>query len=283
MSPERKKIAFVIGWGSVKCAASLGFLRVLQREDIEIDMVIASGGGSIFGSLIALGYSIEEIVGMNQRLWTKEVTKKTNRLAILQIILPKFFKAKEHFSLLDDQLVNERLYDAFGDNVFKDTKIPLFISATDYKTGEQVILSKGSICEAVRASIALPLIFPPLARDGRLLADGYLSEPLPVGVALQEGAEIILAMGFESISEGERKNFSDYLLHLSGILSNNLLHASIDLYNMAHHSEVISIIPQFDEEVQMFDTDKVPDIIRVGELEGEKHLPKIKELLGLKA
>jgi len=81
---HKKKIALVIGWGSVKCAASLGLFRVLSREGIDIDMVVASGGGSIFGSLIALGYDVEEIVEMNKRLWTHEVTQKSNRLAFLQ-------------------------------------------------------------------------------------------------------------------------------------------------------------------------------------------------------
>ena len=57
---KRKKLALVIGWGSVKCAAALGLLRVLRREGIEVDMVVASGGGSIYGSLFALGYEVEE-------------------------------------------------------------------------------------------------------------------------------------------------------------------------------------------------------------------------------
>jgi len=275
---HKKKIALVIGWGSVKCAASLGLFRVLRREGIDVDMVVASGGGSIFGSLIALGYDVDEIVEMNKRLWTHDVTQKSNRLAFLQLLLPKIFKVQEYFHLKDDQLVNERLYDALGDHTFEDTIIPFYITATDYMTGEQVIINEGSICEAVRATIALPLIFPPITKGDQLLADGYLSDPLPVGVAIQEGADIILAMGFESISAGERNSISDYLFHLSSILSNNLLHASFAFYNIAHHSDVIPIIPQFDEEVHMFDTHRVPEIIRVGEKEGEKLLPRLKEL-----
>ena len=275
------KIALVIGWGSVKCAAALGLLRVLRREGIEVDMVVASGGGGIFGSLIALGYSVEEIVEMNQRLWTHEVAEKTNRLAILQILAPKIFRVEEYFNLRDDSLVNERLYEAIGDHKFADTLMPLFITATEYKTGEQVIISEGSIYEAVRASIALPLIFPPIEKDERLLADGYLSDPLPIGVAMQEGANIILALGFESISSAERNSIYDYILHLSGILSNNLLHASNAFYNLAHHADIFSIVPEFKEEIHMFDTHKVPEIIKVGEEEGEKVLPRLKQSLGL--
>jgi NTE family protein len=280
---KSKKIALVIGWGSVKCAAALGLLRVLNREGIEIDMIVASGGGGIFGSLISLGYNAEETIEIIQRLWTQEVTEKTNRLAILQILSPKIFRVEKYFNLRDDRLVNERLFDALGGKTFTDTKIPLFISATEYKTGQQVIISEGSIYEAVRATIALPLIFPPMERDEQLLADGYLSEPLPIGVAVQEGAEIILAMGFESISAADRNSISDYLLHLSNVLSTNLLHASYAFYNLTHHAEVFPIVPQFSEDIHIFDTHKIPHIIEVGEAEGEKLLPRLKQELEITA
>ena len=276
---NNKKIALVIGWGSVKCAAALGLLRVLSRERIEVDMVVASGAGSIFGSLFALGYGVEEIVEMNERLWTHEVTEKTNRQAILQILLPNIFRVKEYFNLRDDHLVNARLSEAMGEYTFANTKIPLYITATEYKTGQQVIISDGSIYEAVRATIALPLVFPPIEKDEHLLADGYLSDPLPIGVAVQEGANIILALGFDSISTESRNSISDYILHLSGILSNNLLQASFAFYNLTHHAEVFSIVPHFEDDIHMFDTFKVPAIIEAGESEGEKLLPRLKQIL----
>jgi NTE family protein len=275
----QKKIALVIGWGSVKCAAALGLLRVLNQEGITVDMMVTSGGGSIFGALFALGYDVEEIVEMNQRLWTHEVTDQTNRLAILQIFFPKLFRVKDYFNLRSDKLVNQKLKEAMGEYTFEDTKIPLYISATDYQTGQQVVFSEGSIYEAVRATIALPLIFPPFRKEDRLLADGYLSEPLPVGTAIQEGADIILAMGFGAISHAERNSFSDYILHLSSILSHNLLQAAYSFYNVAHHSDLITIVPQFEDDIQMFDTHKVPQIIQAGEAEAKRILPELKNML----
>lgn len=276
----KKKIALVIGWGSVKCAASLGLMRVLRREGIEIDLVVASGGGSIFGSLLALGYDVESIIEMNNKLWTNEIAKQPNRFAIFQILFPKIFKVKNYFHLRDDSMINERLNNAFGDNTFSDTKIPLFIAATDYSSGAQVTLSEGSIFEAVRASIALPFIFPPFKKDEKLLADGFLSDPLPVGVAIQERADIILAMGFESVPKKKRTSVSDFVLHINGVLSNNLLQASFAYCNLAHHSDLIPIIPQFEDEIHMFDTDKIPAIIEAGEREGEKLIPTLKNIIG---
>jgi NTE family protein len=277
---RRNKIALVIGWGSVKCAAAMGLMRVLRREGIEIDMLVAGGGGSIYAALMALGYDAEEMITIQQRLWTHEVTSTPNRWAILQILFPRIFKVREYFNLLDDSLVNERLKQAFGKKTFDDTKIPLYITATEYKSGGQIILSQGSIYEAVRASISLPLIFPPFLKDEHLLSDCYLSDPLPIGVAIQEGANIILALGFESLSSAPILSFSDYVLHLSSILSNNLLRASMAFYNLAYHAELISIIPQFEGEIHPFDTYKVPEIIKVGEEEMKRHLPQMRGLLG---
>ena len=274
-----RKLALVIGWGGIRCAAALGLLRVLRREGIEIDMVVAGGGGSIFGALIALGYSIEEIIELNQQLWTRGVAGRTNWRAMLQMVFPKMFGTNEYFSLRDDRIMNQQLRAALGDHTFADTKLPLFITTTDYRTGKQVVLSSGPLFEAVRASLALPLIYRPYARDEQLLTDSYLSDPLSVGVAIQEQADIILAMGFEAVSSARRKSISDYVLHLSAVMSNNLLQAAYAFYNLAHHSEVLLMIPQFKSEINLYDVHKLPEILRAGEDEGEKILPQIKYML----
>jgi NTE family protein len=276
---KQHNLTLVIGWGSVKCAAALGLMRVLDREGIQIDMVVGAGGGSIYAALIALGYSAEEIVEINARLWTHEVTRQRNRKALWQLLLPHIFLKSDYFNLTDDTLVNERLRAAMGENRFEDTHISLHISATNYTTGQQVTISQGMIVDAVRASIALPLIFAPWETNGELLAAGYLSEPLPIGVAIREGANIILAMGFESVSHLKPKGFADYVQHLSNVMSNNMLHAGNAFYNLAHHAEVIAIVPQFEMDIAMFDTHLVPEIIAAGEQEGEKILPELKRLL----
>ncbi|MBI3158288.1 MAG: patatin-like phospholipase family protein [Chloroflexi bacterium] len=274
-----RKIALVIGWGSVKCAAALGVLRVLHRAGIQIDLLVGGGGGSIYAGLAALGHTADEIVEMNARLWTREVTEQPNRLAPLQLLFPRQFKAREFFYLRGDRLVNQRLQAAFGERTFADCTIPLFITATDYLTGEQVTLTDGPLWEAVRASIALPLVFAPVRRGGRLLADGYLSDPLPVGVAMREGAQIILALGFESTPILPLDTFGKFVFHIQSVMTDNLLKASYSFHNMAHHAEVLPIFPDFERPIHQFDTQAVPHIIEVGERAGEKILPALQRLL----
>jgi len=100
-----------------------------------------------------------------------------------------------------------------------------------------------------------------------------------VGVAIKERADIILAMGFESIQHSKNNSISDFIQHINGILSNNLLQASYAYYNLAHHSEIIPVMPQFEDEIHMFDTDKIPAIVEAGEREGEKLIPELKNIM----
>jgi len=218
-----KKIALVLGWGGVKCAAAVGFMRVLSQEGIEIDLVVGSGAGSLYGSLLALGFDAEETNRIVKRLWSNETTSKANPMAILQILFPKFFRMQESYYLRDDHLVNNSLFDALGESQFSETMISLFITATDYRSGEQVIISEGSIFDAVRASIALPVIFKPVKSGKRRLVDGFLTGPLPVGVAMQEGADVILAMGFDTKKQVPFDSIANYIMNLVGIMSNNWL------------------------------------------------------------
>lgn len=276
---KNKKIALVIGWGGVKCAAAIGLLRVLSEEGIEVDLVVGSGAGSIFASLLALGYSVQDSEKLIYQLWNNETTGKTNPLAILQILFPRLLKIQESYHIRDDELINKGIFDAFGEAKFSDTKVPLLITATDYRKGEQVILSEGCIAEAVRASIALPMIFEPVKKDNRLLVDGFLTGPLPIGVAIKEGADIILAMGFDTKKQVPFNSLPNFITNLIGIMSNNLLYASISFFSMAHHGEVISVVPELSDDIHLFDTDRMPEIIAAGEREAEKHLPFIKKLV----
>ena len=276
----KRRIALVIGSGSVKCAAALGLMKVLAREQIDVDMVVGCSGGSIYAALIALGWSVERATESTLRMWTRDVTSRRNKRAILQLTLPWFFKCDETFGLIDDSLINRRLRDGFEDATFTQTRIPLYVTATDLYNGEQVVMTEGSVAEAVRASISIPFIFPPHKINGRYMIDGFQSDPLPVGVAIREGADIIIAMGFESPYQERITSLMRYNFQMSSITSNNLLRTNYAFHNLAHHSEIIPILPEFKHSIKLFDTDKLPYVIEEGERAAEEQLKFIKALLG---
>lgn len=278
--PTRRRLALVVGSGSVKCAAAFGLYRALLREGIPIDRVVGCSGGSIVASAIALGFDPETCMRLSAALWTREATRHPDRLALLRILFPRLLGFEPgRFGLRRDTALRAALEGAFGGRTFADARIPLHVTATDFHTGEQVVLGTGSIVEAIRASIAIPFAFAPVAHEGRLLIDGFMSDPLPVNVAMREGGDLIVAMGFESPYQSQVRSAGRFAFQLSSVMTNNLLKASFAFHGLAHHGEVLLVVPRFEQRVRLFDTDKIPYIADVGEQAIAEHLPYLRRLL----
>lgn len=271
------RLALVVGSGSVKCAAALGLWKVLQREQIALDMVVGCSGGSLYAAGIALGEDVERFVQNTVDLWTADVM--SGYASNLRAAMSRETKYTERSGLIDDGLVWDRLTNAYGQRCFQDTQIPLYVVATDFYSGEKVVLKKGRLVDALRASIAIPMIFPPWEIEGQLLTDGAVSDPLPVDVAIKEGAHIILAMGFELTLRNRMRSFNAVQTHLNAVYMNNILRATFAFYNAVHHAEIVTLWPDFGQEISSFDVDKIPHIIKMGEEVAEEHLPYLKRLL----
>jgi NTE family protein len=275
----RRRLAVVIGSGGVKCAAALGLRQVLERAGIPIDMYVGCSGGSIYAATAALGYSTDEAREATLRLWTRDVTARRRRGALLQLLMPKRFGFNERFGMRDDGLVLERLRAGFGARTFADARTPLYIAATDFRTGDQVVLAQGSLVDAVRASIAIPFVLSPWPVGDRLLVDGFLSDPLPVNIAIREGADLILAMGFESPMQSRLTSPVRFIFQISSIMTNNLLRSRYAFHSQVHHADVIAVIPEFRDRIGLFATEKIPRIVEDGARATEVHLPYIRRLM----
>lgn len=273
-------VSLVIGSGSVKCAAALGVMKVLSEAGIAIDRVVGCSAGALFASLVALKYDTVSAIDITLRTWTKDLTSKPSRIGYLRLLAPKIFGFKpDNFALRDDSSMLERLHSVFGDRRIEDTPIPLHITATDFATGDLVEITRGRIVDAIRASLALPLAFSPVRLDGRLLVDGYLADPLPLSVAMKHGSGVIVGVGFESPYQENITSAGRFAFQLSAILANNLLKSRLAFHGMAHHSEVIMILPDFKQRIKLFDTAKVPYIVEQGEQAALQQLPYLRELL----
>jgi NTE family protein len=91
-----------------------------------------------------------------------------------------------------------------------------------------------------------------------------VSDPLPISVAMKHGARVIVAVGFESPMMEHIGSAGRFAMQFSSIMSNNLLRARYAFNSIAHHAEVITIIPEFTQRIRLFDTEKVPCIIDAG-------------------
>lgn len=277
MSENSKRIGLVIGSGGVKCAASIGLMNVLAEEGIPIDMVVGCSGGSLYTTSIALGYSLEQMQVATENFWTPNIMKDyAANLSAFQSGQKRF---TQHSGLVDDEPLLAVLDEMYGDKTFADTIMPNFVVTTDFENGEMVVIDSGSLKDAVRASVAIPTIFPPWEIDGRLLVDGAASDPLPADIAIQQGADIIIAMGFELDYRPRIRSLTAANTHLTSIYTNNLLRASFAFHTIAHHHEIIPIIPDFEKRISMSDTHLIPDIIEQGREAAQQEVAYLKRLL----
>ncbi|MDM0044074.1 patatin-like phospholipase family protein [Variovorax dokdonensis] len=274
------KVTLVIGSGSVKCAAAIGVVKALADAGIGIDRVVGCSAGALFATLVALGYDTETSRDLTIRTWTRDITSQRNVMGLLRVVAPRLFGFRaDNFGLRNDRMLREKLRAVFGDRRIEDTPIPLHITATDFANGELVELSRGSMVDAIRASLSLPLAFEPVRIGERLLVDGYLSDPLPVSVAMRHGSRVIVAVGFENPYQERISSAGRFAFQLSAILANNLLRSRLAFHSAAHHSELILILPQFKHRVKLFDTAMVPYIIDEGEQATLQQLPYLHSLL----
>jgi NTE family protein len=280
---DHPRVALVIGAGAIKCAAAIGVHKVLEDAGIGVDLVVGCSGGSMFAAMLALGHDAATSEKLTLQLWTAEVTKRRDRKAMLRALMPRLFHFDASWGMIDDTLITDRFNKAYGDATFADTKIPFHIVAADFENGEKVVLSEGRLADAIRASIAIPFVFRPWRVGGRLLIDGSLADPMPVDVAIRENASVILAIGFDNPYQRRLNSPVRFAFQVTTVMTNNLLRANYAFHNLAYHSELILILPEFDGRVNAFDTHRLPHIIERGARAMEEQLPYVKQILAAAA
>ena len=280
--PRRPRVALVIGSGGIKCVAGFGVARVLREHAIPIDMVVGCSGGAVCAGWMAGGGGPGIDSEAAARQYMTDTQNGLGNVAYLQLlgaVFPRLFKFNPYMGVLEDGSTNESLRRFFGTRRIEDMAMPLHIVASDFETGAQVVMSSGSLFDAVRASLAIPLIFPPWPVNGRYLVDGAVCDPLPVDVAIKEGADIIIAVGFESPNVTSVTSGLGLIDRLTSISCNHLLRSQYAFHNLAHHSEVISILPNFGAAVGLRDFHRGPAMLEAGAAAAEREVPYLKRLL----
>jgi NTE family protein len=182
MDPEKKKkVGLALGGGYARGLAHIGVLEVFEREGIPIDLIAGTSIGALVGAL----YSREHDSGLLRKQAMQLDWIGVTSLVDLALGKSGFVGGKRVTSLLKRFM---------GDVRFEELSVPLACVATDIITGDEVVLKEGSVLEAVRASISIPVIFTVVKKDGRFLVDGGLVNQIPVNVVKQMGADVIIAV-----------------------------------------------------------------------------------------
>lgn len=184
------RIGLALSGGAVRGAAHVGVLQILEREGIYPDIIAGTSVGAIVGAAAAAGISASSL---------SEIFRTTRwpRLARLSI--------RGRYSLFDTKQMERIFYERIGVKSFEELKRPFAAVACDILTGERIVFSSGDLAKAVRASSAVPGIFPPLEDRGRLLVDGCVVDNLPVDVVRDLGADYVIAVDLIPPPSGRRK------------------------------------------------------------------------------
>jgi NTE family protein len=273
--PAAPRLAFVLGSGGVRSIAAVGIADRLAREGIAPDLVVGCSSGALFGATIAVGMTSAEALRSATELWSAELTEQRRWRAYAQLIAPRL-AGFDGFALRDDGLIAQRIARAFGNARLEQLATPLRVAATDAASGHPVVLTRGALVPALRASMALPFIFPSVEVDGRQLVDGVVSDPLPLGAA--RDAQAIVALGFRGVMPRRIDRVSRLVAQTSTTMINNLMQARVAAARAAGQ-RVIEIDLALDRHVGLWDTAAMPYLFEAGRRAAEARLPEIIAML----
>jgi NTE family protein len=204
----KPKIALVLGGGAARGFAHVGVIRALEQEKIPIDMIVGTSVGSLIGAIYAADANSFELE------WTAFSLEKDDLFdyGILSAItgmgaakgdkLEEFVKSKVSVQNIEN------------------LKLPFAAVATDLNRGTRMVLDRGPVAKAVRASSAIPGVFNPVDYQGKLLVDGGVIDNIPVSVARERGADIVIAVDIsENVANFNITNIIDVMLQAVTIMA----------------------------------------------------------------
>jgi len=258
-------MGLALGCGAALGLAQIGIIRVFEKERIPIDVVCGTSIGSLIGALWAAGRSasdMEKIIAAFK--------KKTDALRFVDLTLPTK-------GLIKGREVSKFLTAQFGGMTFYDLKRTLRIVTCNIETREEVVLDRGSVADAVMASVAIPGIFEPVMINGRPLVDGGIINPLPTNVLMRMGVTKIIAVNTlpspEDIQMSRKKVTNIFDILVNGIQASEYLLAETNCQNAD-----IAMHPML-PKVDWYEIYEGLRAIKRGEEEALKFLPRIKELI----
>jgi NTE family protein len=270
------RLALVLGSGGVRSIAALGIAEVLADEGMRPDLIVGCSSGALFGATLALGLSSREALDTAMSLWSADLTQQHRWRAYAQVLAPRWFGFDAGFALRDDRRIAQRIQRAFGAHRLEHLATPLRVVATEAASGARVVLRHGALAPALRASIALPLVFPSIEVDGRRLVDGVVSDPLPVSVAAD--AAVVIALGFRGAMPRRIDRASRLFAQASTALINNLQQARIEAARSAGQ-RVLEIELGLDRHVGLWETRAMPYLFEAGRRAARAQLGAIATLL----
>ena len=177
---KRLRVGLAIGSGAAYGLSAVGVLKVMEENNIPIDVISGTSIGAVVGALYASGMKASEL---------KKTLFSVEWKELLDFVIPKQ-------GLVSGKKVEQFIRDLIHNKTFEELKIPLYIPAVDLNGSRLIVFNKGDVASAVRASISIPGIFTPVNMGNMTLVDGAVLDPLPIDI-IKKYSDIIIAINYK--------------------------------------------------------------------------------------
>lgn len=182
---SRPKIGLALGSGGAKGLAHLGVIKILEKNNIRIDYIAGSSIGAIIGAYYAKNPTYASL---------QELVYKMSERRLSSII-----DISVKGGLIKGEKIERLLEETLAGATYESLKIPMATVATDFVNADTIVMKEGDLIRSIRASMSIPGFLRTIEWDNRILADGGLSNPVPVDVVREMGADIIIAVNLDTL------------------------------------------------------------------------------------
>lgn len=276
----RPTVGLVLGGGGARGSAHIGVIRVLEEMNVPVDYIAGTSMGALVGALLATGMDAAELERVILDIdWDELFEDDTDRreepfrrkrdddLALFgpkfgigesAALLPPGAISGQKINFLFETLVKQRT----RVSEFDDLPVPFRAVATDLVTGNQVVLQDGDLALAMRASMSVPGVFDPVSWGDYLLADGGLTNNVPIDVVRAMGADVVIAV---SVGTGltPREELTD-VLSIAGQLTNFMTNTNTAISLATLTPRDVLIVPSLGDTVTSAAFEKVREGMAIG-------------------
>jgi NTE family protein len=250
------RIGLALGGGFARGIAHLGVLGVLEEAGIHVDFLSGISVGALIAASYASGASVESI----------------SRRAMATSFRDFARWSLSRYGLASNDRLSRYVYEFCGVHGIDEMKRPLAICSVDLLSGEPYYFTKGDLGIALRASCAYPGLFQPVEYEGRLLVDGFLTNPVPVEAARMLGAECVIGVYLGMTGPAPRpKHMGEVLWRSFAIMQQQAL-------QRRDRSADVLISPDV-RDFAWDDFSRTAELVAAGESAARAALPRIRELL----
>ncbi|MFA5128482.1 MAG: patatin-like phospholipase family protein [Patescibacteria group bacterium] len=262
---KKYKVGLALGSGGARGLAHIGVIKVLLENNIPIHCIVGSSIGALIGGIYATTGDVSEV---------EKIARGNNWRQLLDLMWDPTLKGGLNGGKKIEMFIRKQIN---GVN-FSDLKMRFAAVATNFETGEPVVMKTGDVTLAIKSSLSVPIIFNPVEFNGKILVDGGLSEPVPVDAVRKLGADFVIAVNLDNCHLVKKKKigFFEAVEDSLSILRHHLSKEKVKAADILVEPKVFpqSLIGWR----QFMESDK---FIAEGERAMRAALPKLKKLIGM--